>query len=286
MKDRRLSMTETVTVPYEFYFSRPYWPRATAPNICCRTCYNGLQNWHKGKIKQMPFGVPMTWFDSPGQHDSAKCYACVNHSATKKNSNQLKDFKYLAVPSVELTMPHSDDVPVPKRPSPQTAAMCTADDVQVDAPSIAGPSPSEINPSVFSGAREVDKRPILLTEARLNAIARKLGLSKHKAEMLASEMQNDNLLAEGVTLRSFRYRNDRFKQFFLADAENKFVHCKDINGLMAAMNIGEYKADEWRLFIDSSQSSLKGMRTRCNGGNDFHSIPFLFLQLCSYTIQI
>lgn len=40
------------------------------------------------------------------------------------------------------------------------------------------------------------------------------------------------------------------------DPENEFIYCKDVEGMMSAIHI-EYHAEEWRLFIDSGQGSLK-----------------------------
>lgn len=254
----RIHITPNLEHIYGYYFSTSYWPRAWAPNICCRTCYNGLVEWYNGTKKSMPFGIPMIWNEpSENRHDSTTCYVCVN-DAKRQNKRQLKYFQYRAVPSVELPKPHSEDVPVPKRPSPQTANLSTCEDLAKlpDAPSLPGPTPSEINPSIYVEG-EV-RRPVLLDEQKLNTIARNLNLSKNKAEMLAAELQQYNLLEEGVSARSFRIRNSRFKQFFTVNPENTFVYCNNVSGLFDAMHIANYRAQEWRLFIDSSQSSLKG----------------------------
>src|SRR6202000_2388398 len=47
-----------------------------------------------------------------------------------------------------------------------------------------------------------------------------------------------------------------FCKFF--NAETDLVYCCDVNGLVSAMGM-EYKANEWRLFIDSSKRSLKAV---------------------------
>lgn len=47
--------------------------------------------------------------------------------------------------------------------------------------------------------------------------------------------------------------------FFSVNEQNDLVYCRDVTGLMTEMNIRDYNAEEWRLFIDSSQSSLKGL---------------------------
>ena len=47
-------------------------------------------------------------------------------------------------------------------------------------------------------------------------------------------------------------------------------YCTDINGLMTELGC-EYKSDEWRLFIDSSKSSLKAVLLF--NGNTNPSVP-------------
>ena len=45
-------------------------------------------------------------------------------------------------------------------------------------------------------------------------------------------------------------------QFFLMEGD--LIYCNDINNLMAALTM-TYDPDEWRLFIDSSETSLKAV---------------------------
>lgn len=117
-------------------------------------------------------------------------------------------------------------------------------------------------PAMQPSISEEEARPILLNEEHLHSIARNLGLGKNKAEMLAAELHSYHLLAPGVNVSSFRERNTHLKEFFTVNDENSFVYCHDVNGLMEAMHIHDYKAEQWRLFIDSSQSSLKGIYSR------------------------
>ena len=48
------------------------------------------------------------------------------------------------------------------------------------------------------------------------------------------------------------------------------VYCSDIADLMSEFGI-EYKKEEWRLFIDSSKTSLKAVLL--NNGNTYASLP-------------
>lgn len=62
--------------------------------------------------------------------------------------------------------------------------------------------------------------------------------------------------------------DQHFVQFFKMDGILAF--CTDINGLMSTLNIS-YKPYEWRLFIDSSKTSLKAVLLY--NGNTLPSIP-------------
>ena len=52
--------------------------------------------------------------------------------------------------------------------------------------------------------------------------------------------------------------------------EGGLIYCNDLNKLMKAVG-HEHIASEWRLFIDSNKSSLKGILL--HNGNEFPSIP-------------
>ena len=52
--------------------------------------------------------------------------------------------------------------------------------------------------------------------------------------------------------------------------EGELVYCNDVLGLVKSFNIA-YKADEWRLFIDSSKRSLKAVLL--HNGNKYASLP-------------
>lgn len=250
---KRINITKAVKDNYAFYFSKVILLRPWSPNICCLRCYSSLENWVAGKINQLPFGVPMEWSDPGRNHGPYNCYVCAN-DARGQNRHRLKRFRYQSVAPAILPKPHSIDVPVPNRPSPQVQHTGNVDTPDLpDAPSLAGPTTN--SPSVF--LPEPQMQP--LSERQLHSIARNLHLSKTKSEALGIELKKYNLLQPSVTVTSFRTRNDVFKPFFSVNEQKDLVYCKDVTGLMAAMNIRDYNAEEWRLFIDSSQSSLKGL---------------------------
>jgi hypothetical protein len=74
-----------------------------------------------------------------------------------------------------------------------------------------------------------------------------------------------------VKVTAFRFRQKDFEQFFRTQGE--LSACKNVEGLMAAMNI-RYNSEEWRLFIDSSMHSLKAVLL--HKGNVLPSIPVAY----------
>jgi hypothetical protein len=78
---------------------------------------------------------------------------------------------------------------------------------------------------------------------------------KKQSELLGSRLKGCNILHQVGEIRFLRKRQNEFKEFF--SQENDLVYCTDV--CSAIEDLG-HKRDpiEWRLFIDSSQSSLKG----------------------------
>lgn len=257
---KRQNITAAIGHNYAFYFSKVVMIRPWAPNICCSSCFCYLKNWIGGKIRELPFGVPMEWSDPGPNHHQYNCYVCAN-DARGRNRYRLRSFCYQSVPSAILPRPHSENVPVPKRPSPQTQNIVTCADVDMpdvdipDAPPI--PFQSEICVSSFLAHPEQRIQP--LSEQQLHSIARNLQLSKNKSEILGNQLKLHNLILPSVNVTSFRTRNVVFKKFFSVNERKDLVYCNDVTRLMATMNICDYNVEEWRLFIDSSESSLKGL---------------------------
>ncbi|GBM42738.1 CCR4-NOT transcription complex subunit 6-like [Araneus ventricosus] len=102
----------------------------------------------------------------------------------------------------------------------------------------------------------------------LNDLVRDLNLSKNKVEILASRLQQRNLLEENVRVTSFHTRHLLFESFF--KKEESIVFCCDIDGLLKELRIA-HEPNEWRLFIDALKLSFKAVLL--NNGNELPSIP-------------
>lgn len=162
----RVALTEKIEHIYCFYFGKVLVHRRWLPNICCKICYNALDAWYNGKRESMPFGVPMNWLRPALTHNASNCYVCANDVHTL-NSTALKKHVYWGVTSAELPKPHSDEIPIPKRPSPVEATIN-------DPTTVAG---SVFVPDVVD---EEAHTPVLMSQQHLHSLARRLGLSKAK----------------------------------------------------------------------------------------------------------
>ncbi|EFN69642.1 hypothetical protein EAG_00493, partial [Camponotus floridanus] len=113
----------------------------------------------------------------------------------------------------------------------------------------------------------------LWTQDRLNDLVRELNLPKDGAEHLASSLLGMNQLAKGTKVSFYRTRSKSFEPYFeeINHEDDKMVYCKDVKGLMDEIKPNVYKDEEWRLFIDSSNRSLKAVLL--HNTNYYASVP-------------
>ena len=74
---------------------------------------------------------------------------------------------------------------------------------------------------------------------------------------------------KGTQSNVYRNRKKAFLNFF--SRESDLLYCSDVNGLMNELKPNVYKDEEWRLFIDFCQRSLKAVLI--HNTNKFASIP-------------
>ena len=104
----------------------------------------------------------------------------------------------------------------------------------------------------------------------MNDLKRDLNKLKDKGELLGSRLKEKNLLNEKVRI-SYRNREKDLANFY--SDEDSLIYCNDVNKLMKAV-LHKHIANEWRLFIDSNKTSLKGVLL--HNGNEFPSIPVAY----------
>ena len=98
-------------------------------------------------------------------------------------------------------------------------------------------------------------RVFLYSQSELNDLIRDLNLPKQSAEVLASRLQEKHLLKAGTSVSFYRNREEKLRKYFQSDGQH--VYCTDVEGLLLAMGLSAYRSNNWRLFIDSSKTSLK-----------------------------
>ena len=198
----------------------------------------------------------------PSNH-STDCYFSmvppVKNGMSKKEKPTLV---YLNIPLAIQPVSHGDGLPVPE--PLDNFAVYSDDD-------IVSSNSEEQQPSASRDADYVpstDSSNHKITEGKLSGLTRDLKLPKNKAELLASRLQQWNLLHHSMKVTTFYTRNQEFKQLF--KTIGYFTYCKDADGLMGSMHM-RHNPEQWRLFIGASKTSLKAILL--HNGNKLPSIP-------------
>lgn len=258
-------VTEDFKTAYRHYFNgKEVAFESWAPSTVCKSCYNGLMDWKSGRRERMSFGTPMEWMDFT-IHTQENCYACKNYKPVM-NRQKMKG-KYIGVWSAILPLPHGENIPVPKFPSPDLMSDITMET------EITEFTERSSNYSLFLPPPSVLEQPILITQNHLDLIVSKLDLSQRKSELLASFLKSKFLLAPGTKVTAYRKRQAALQRMFAVNEEKSFSYCHSVEELMEAMEIN-YEPDDWRLFIDSSSTSLKAVLLHKT--NKLPSIPVAY----------
>ena len=226
-----------------------------APHIVCVSCNLHLTQWLKGKDK-MPFAIPMVWRE-PQDH-TTDCYFCLT-SVTGFSSRNKDKIQYPDLPSARRPVPHDCTLPIPVPPA-NMSLMVSSDSA----------SSTSSDSDSYENYEADDGNPHLIEQSELNDLIRDLSLSKDKAELLASRLQQWHLLAANTRVTVYRKRSVKLSGFY--DTRETFCYCSDIEGLMKELGV-KHISDEWRLFIDSSKSSLKAILL--HNGNMYPTVPLL-----------
>ena len=260
---KKRNITAAVKKAYHHYFGCKVGDQDKSwdPHYCCNKCATNLRQWLNKKRKSMPFAVPMVW--RAPTDNSSNCYFCMIPPVAKRMSRKKKwTVKYPNIPSALHPVPHGEELSIPVPPESYTL-----DSDHDDGQDSAGPEPSKsANPDFEPSYSSLE--PHLISQSELNDLVRDLELPNSKAELLGSRLQQWNLLESDVRISLFRDHQIELVQFFLMEGD--LVYCHDIDGLMAALRI-TYDPNGWRLFIDSSKTSLKAVLL--HNGNVLLSIP-------------
>jgi hypothetical protein len=173
--------------------------------------------------------------------------------AIKKGITKKKKWtvEYPNIPSAIRPVPHCECLPIPEPPN--SFCLDCVEEEENTPEETWQPSTSR-DPELFLNITSAE--PHKITQKEFSDLTRDLELSKNKAQLLSSRLQQWNLLNNSVKVTAFRCHQKDFEQFFIT--QGKLGACKNVKGLMAAMNI-TYNPEEWRLFIYSSMHSLKAV---------------------------
>lgn len=268
LKTQQKPLSPLLKTAYKFYFDCQVGEQDKdwAPKVCCTTCYSSLTKWLKGSRKSMPFAVPMVWRE-PRCHFT-DCYFCMTSTFGFSNKTKYK-IQYPDIPSARRPVPHSEFLPIPVPPKTYTLQPETNfEDLELQ------PGPS--NDDTFSDNEEYSayathRQFHLLSQSELNDLCRDLELSKSKSQLLGSRLQQWNFLQKGVKISSYRTRQSTLKLFFSED--ESLVFCPNSNALMSELNM-PCDPNKWRLFIDSSNTSLKVVLLA--NGNEWPTVPVAY----------
>ena len=266
---QKKAITAVVKKAYHLYFGCKVGDQDKdwAPHICCRTCATNLSQWLRGKRTAMSFAVPMIWRE-PTNHVT-DCYFCmvppVSCGLTKKKKWTIE---YPNIPSALRPVAHGVGLPVPEAPKDVSISSDDEEEEHQATTDSAQPSTSRDLGSTDDDYEGFAAASHKISQEELNDLVRDLDLSKNKAEILASRLRQWNLLKDEARVTLFRNRHEQFEPFF--KKEDTLVFCQNVDALMQEMGI-IHNPQEWRLFIDSSNLSLKVVLL--HNTNQLPSIP-------------
>ena len=261
-RSQKRKFTTLVMKAYELYFGIKIgdMDKTWAPHICCKTCLTLLTSWLQGRSRKMRFSVPMIWRE-PKDH-LTDCYFCLTNVVGIGPKSKYA-VQYPNLPSAIRPVAHSEHLPVPM--PPETSAVddnvCEFQDLE----SVNNFEPDNDPLFTTTGSLPV---PQLITQGKLNDLVRDLQLSKKQSETLASRLKDWHLLTSDTKISFFRKRHILFSEYF--SAEGSLVYCNNVARLMEVFG-QQHNPKEWRLFIDSSNLSLKAVLLHI--GNKLPSVP-------------
>ena len=149
----------------------------------------------------MSFGIPMVWRE-PKSHVDDCCF-CITQ--TKGFSNKSKHrIQYPSLDSAILPVPHSNEIPVPVfaefRDSNDSESNTSEEDHMAEA--------DYLDVSEMNTASSPSRSPQCFNQSERNDLVRDLGMSKESSKLLASRLNENNLLHPGTRITYYRERDE------------------------------------------------------------------------------
>ncbi|KAJ4427779.1 hypothetical protein ANN_25432 [Periplaneta americana] len=149
---------------------------------------------------------------------NASCEDCLSALFRYEGLSMKKrrTVQYPNLRSAIRPIPHSDSLPVPSPPENCVFEVENEDSVEQEG------EPNKPSTSHDSDFEEKDDKPHRLSQAELSDLIRDLDLSKEKAEILGSRLQQWNLLERDVRVSQYRRHRDLLPFF---EKKNNLVVC-------------------------------------------------------------
>ena len=263
IKKQRIQVNKFVKKVYYAYFHVKLGDqdKCWAPHIVCKKCVETLRQWTHGK-KAMSFGIPMVWREPKNHVDD--CYFCITQTQGFSSKSKHR-IQYPSLDSAILPVPHSNEIPVPVfaefQDSDDSESNTSEEDHMAE--------PDYLDISEISTASSSSRSPQCFDQSELNDLVRDLGLSKESSELLASRLNEKNLLDPGTRITYYRERDKEVCQSF--KKEEDIVFCDSIEDVLEYLGVESYDPNDWRLFLDSCKRSLKCVLL--HNGNEYASVP-------------
>ena len=145
----------------------------------------------------------MIWRKPKNHHDD--CYFCVVN-IKGINCNHKRKWIYPDLESARRPVPHSDEIPIPV--FDYLTELIESSDESISSVDAAVTCSSE---SEFQGAVAT---PLRFNRFELNDLVRELNLSKETSEVLASRLNEKNLLQPGTSITFYRRREKDLLPYF------------------------------------------------------------------------
>ena len=168
----------------------------------------------------MKFGIPMIWREPKNHTDD--CYFCaVNLRGI--NKNKRKSLIHPNLPSALRPVARCDEISIP--------VFKELPDVPNENLDVSFEEEDDLNDNDFVPK---SSEPILFNQEELSDLISDLNLSKESSELLASRLNDRNLLQQGTKITFYRTRDDEFLRF-LGELPD-FVFCIDIPSLLLKLS--------------------------------------------------
>ena len=194
--DERNRVTEFIQKAYHAYLGVQLGDqdKPWAPRVVCKTCVEHLRQWTQGSRKPLKFGIPMIRRE-PKNHTN-DCYFCAIN-LTVINKKKRKSLIYPNLSSALRPVAHCDEIPITV-----FKELANVPNENLD---VSFEEQDDLNDNDFVPK---SSEPILFNQDELSNLIRDLNLSKESSELLASRLNDRNLLQQGTKITFYRTRDD------------------------------------------------------------------------------